>query len=114
MSHLIQESLRCIPRRMASVLPKILAVATSLTAATVVPVGPLLAFDKASYNPAILSLSFTKEASGGSSESVVKSGDADAAFLDLSLITADAPPAGARAAPAPGSPSTRRRISSRR
>ena len=96
MSHLIQESLCCIPRRMASVLPKILAVATSLTAATVVPVGPLLAFDKASYNPAILSLSFTKEASGDSSESPAVPGDADAAFLDLSLITADAPPAGVR------------------
>ena len=96
MSHLIQESLRCIPCRMASALPKLLAIATSLTAVTVVPVGPLLAFDKASYNPAILSLSFTKEASGDSSESPAVPGDADAAFLDLSLITADAPPAGVR------------------
>ena len=57
-------TLRPMPRPMASVLSKVLAMAASLTAATTVPVAPLQAFDKASYNPAILSLSFTQEASG--------------------------------------------------
>ena len=89
-------TLRPMPRPMASVLSKLLAMAASLTAATTVPVAPLQAFDKATYNPAILSLSFTQEASGDSSESASEPSDADAAFLDLSLITADAPPAGVR------------------
>ena len=89
-------TLRRMPRPMASVLSKLLAMAASLTAATTVPVAPLQAFDKATYNPAILSLSFTQEASGDSSESASDPSDADAAFLDLSLITADAPPAGVR------------------
>ena len=89
-------TLRRMPRPMASVLSKVLAMAASLTAATTVPVAPLLAFDKASYNPAILSLSFTQEASGDATESASEPGDPDAAFLDLSLITADAPPAGVR------------------
>ena len=89
-------TLRRMPRPMASVLSKVLAMVASLTAATTVPVAPLQAFDKATYNPAILSLSFTQEASGDSSESAADPGNADAAFLDLSLITADAPPAGVR------------------
>ena len=89
-------TLRRMPRPMASVLSKVLAMLASLTAATTVPVAPLQAFDKATYNPAILSLSFTQEASGDSSESASEPSDADAAFLDLSLITADAPPAGVR------------------
>ena len=89
-------TLRRMPRPMASVLSKVLAMLASLTAATTVPVAPLQAFDKATYNPAILSLSFTKEASGDSFESPAEPGDVDAAFLDLSLITADAPPAGVR------------------
>ena len=89
-------TLRPMPRLMASVLSKLLAMAASLTAASAVPVAPLQAFDKASYNPAILSLSFNQEASADSFESASDPGDADAAFLDLSLITADAPPQGAR------------------
>ena len=89
-------TLRRMPRPMASVLSKVLAMVASLTAATTVPVAPLQAFDKATYNPAILSLSFTQEASGDSSKSASDPGNADAAFLDLSLITADAPPAGVR------------------
>ena len=61
-------TLRRMPRPMASVLSKVLAMAASLTAASAVPVAPLQAFDKATYNPAILSLSFNQEASADSFE----------------------------------------------
>ena len=58
---------------------------------------PVFAFDSDSYNPAILSISFTKDDSllSPSSVSSEEAGDENS-FIDLSLITADGSPEGVR------------------
>ena len=82
---------RAMPGLISTSFQRWAAVVASASA-ILIPVGPLQAFDQTTYNPAILTLSFTKDVAA--SDPSVR--DSDSAFLDLSLITTDAPPQGAR------------------
>ena len=80
-----------------SLSSKACAFFASIALAPFSSVEPVFAFDSNSYNPAILSISFTKDDSLLSPSSVSsEASGGENSFIDLSLITADSSPEGVR------------------